>query len=307
MWFFYAFLCVLFWGFADLFYKKGADETKSFTHIKTAIMVGLVMGIHAFFLLLTQNLNFNPINLIIYLPVSAMYILSMILGYFGLRYLELSISSPVQNSSGAIACILCVLFLGQTLDFLSSIAVFSICLGIFLLGVFEKHTNKVLSKNKKYTIGFVAFLIPIFYCILDAGGTFFDAFYLDDISTTPLIGATEATLENVACVSYELTFFIVAVLLFIFLRLFKKEKFELLTLRNTGIAAIFETIGQSLYVFAMSGNAVVAAPMVSSYAIISLVLSRIFLREKLNKKQYFAICLVLLGIILLGISEGLAE
>lgn len=147
MWFVFACLCTLLWGFADLFYKKGADETKKYTHIKTAIMVGLVMGIHACILLLTQDLNFNPINIAIYFPVSLMYILSMIIGYFGLRYLELSISSPIQNSSGAIACILCVIFLGQHLNILSSTAVFSICLGIFLLGVFERHKRFYICKR----------------------------------------------------------------------------------------------------------------------------------------------------------------
>ena len=42
-----------------------------------------------------------------------MYILSMIFGYAGLRYIELSVSSPICNSSGAITALLCFLFLGQ--------------------------------------------------------------------------------------------------------------------------------------------------------------------------------------------------
>lgn len=305
MWFVYALLCTLFWGFADLFYKKGADETKKYTHLKTAIMVGLVMGVHAIYLLVFEDLNYNPLNLIMYLPVSAMYILSMILGYFGLRYLELSISSPIQNSSGALVCILCVLFLGEALDLISIVSVFLICLGIFLLGIFEKKKQNDI--DKKYKIGFIAFMMPIFYCILDAAGTFFDAFYLDDLSTTPLIGVTENTLENVACVSYELTFLIIAIILLVFLKLFKKEKLELFTLKTTGTAAIFETLGQSVYVFAMSGNAAIAAPLISAYSIISLILSRIFLKEKLSKKHYLSILLVILGIILLGVSEGLSS
>lgn len=305
MWFVYALLCTIFWGFADLFYKKGADETKKYTHLKTAIMVGLVMGVHAIYLLVFEDLNYNPLNLIMYLPVSAMYILSMILGYFGLRYLELSISSPIQNSSGALVCILCVLFLGEALDLISIVSVFLICLGIFLLGIFEKKKQNDI--DKKYKIGFIAFMMPIFYCILDAAGTFFDAFYLDDLSTTPLIGVTENTLENVACVSYELTFLIIAIILLVFLKLFKKEKLELFTLKTTGTAAIFETLGQSVYVFAMSGNAAIAAPLISAYSIISLILSRIFLKEKLSKKHYLSILLVMLGIILLGVSEGLSS
>ena len=86
------------------------------------------------------------------------------------------------------------------------------------MGYLKDINGSISAKDKKYSIGFVAFLMPIIYSILDALGTFFDAFYLDDIATTPLIGVTEATLENVACVSYELTFLIVGILLFIYLK-----------------------------------------------------------------------------------------
>ena len=52
-----------------------------------------------------------------------MYIASMTIGYFGLRYLELSVSSPVQNASGAVACLLCLIFLGDTMDLITSVGV----------------------------------------------------------------------------------------------------------------------------------------------------------------------------------------
>ena len=47
----------------------------------------------------------------------------MTIGYFGLRYLEVSIASPVQNSSGAITCILCFIFLSQELDMISTFGI----------------------------------------------------------------------------------------------------------------------------------------------------------------------------------------
>jgi len=86
-----------FMAFSDLFYKKGAVPENKESHIKTVIMVGLVMGIHGFGYMLIKGVAFNPVYLVSYFPVSSMYILSMAIGYFGLRYIELSISSPVQN------------------------------------------------------------------------------------------------------------------------------------------------------------------------------------------------------------------
>lgn len=307
MWFIFALITTLAWGTADLFYKKGADEKDRYSHLKTSMMVGFVMGIHAIFMLLFTDMNYDFTNILVYLPVSMMYILSMTIGYFGLRYLELSVASPIQNSSGALTCLLCLIFLHQTLDTISAVAVILICVGVFLLGVFEKAKQDEFEQinNKKYKIGLVAFFMPVLYCIIDAMGTFFDAYYLDDFLTTPLRNVTEATFENVANTSYELTFLICAIIIFVFLKFIKNEKIILKEQGNRGLAAIFETLGQFTYVYAMSGMAVITAPMVASYSVISIALSRIFLKEKLNKKQYSVIALVMVGIALLGIAEGL--
>lgn len=309
MWFIMALITVLAWGTADLFYKKGAKEEEKYSHLKTAMMVGLVMGIHAIGMLIFSNMNYDFINILVYLPVSLMYILSMTIGYFGIRYLELSVASPIQNSSGALTCLLCLIILHQTVDAFSAIAIISICVGVFLLGVFEKAKQNEFKElnNKKYKIGFVAFLMPVIYCIVDSLGTFFDAYYLDNIEMTPLRNVTEYTLENVANTSYELTFLICAILIFIFIRFIKKEKIKPKEQKERTIAAVFETLGQLTYVYAMSGNAVVAAPMVASYCIISIILSKIFLKEKLTFKQYIALSLVILGIIILGVVEGINE
>lgn len=308
MWFIFALVTMLFWGGADLMYKKGAVESDKYSHLKTSIAVGLVMGIHTFCVLLFGNINYDFRNIIVYLPVSMMYILSMTIGYFGLRYLELSISSPIQNASGAVSCILCLIFLGQRLDIISTLGVILVCLGVIVLGIIEKKMNDdpLTQENKKYKIGFVAFFMPILYCIIDSLGTFFDAYYLDDVSTTPLLNVTENTLENVANVSYELSFFIVAVILFIFVKFIKKQSFKITDQKDRLGAAVLETGGQFFYVYAMSGNGVIAAPMIASYCIVSIILSRLILKEKLEKNQYFSVLFVILGILMLGISEGLA-
>lgn len=311
-WFVCTVLCTLFWGAADLFYKLGADERDKYSHLKTSVCVGLVMGAHAVITLAVSGVSFDPLNILIYLPVSAMYILSMTVGYFGLKYLELSISSPIQNTSGAVVCLLCIIVLRQVPDLLSGIAVIVICAGVFLLGLLEYRESRSevdVQKEKKYISGLKAFLIPVAYCVIDALGTFLDAYYLDDVDATPLRGVTEDSLETVANASYELTFLFCAILLFIYIRFIKKEKFFAKSQGRLTIsrfaAAAFETAGQFVYVFAMSGNAVIAAPVVASYCVVSVFLSRIILKEKLSWAKYAAIGLALAGIIGLGIAEGL--
>ncbi len=308
MWFVFSLITMLAWGTADLFYKKGADDNERFSHLKTSVMVGLVMGAHAIGTLIFSDIGYDPLNLLIYLPVSAMYILSMTVGYFGLRYLDLSISSPIQNTSGIIVTLLCFVILGQRIEGIPTwVAMVLISGGVVALGFLEKHdeNTRIDDGDRKYRIGFVAFFMPIFYCIIDALGTFFDAYYLDDYSTTPLVGVTEETFEDVANISYELTFFAVAILLFLYIRVVKKER---IVPREQGArlgAAVFETLGQFTYVRAMSGNGIIAAPMIAAYSIVSIILSRIFLKEKLPLRQYIAVGAIMLGIIILGVLEGM--
>ena len=101
-WYTAAVLTILFWGIADVFYKKGSNPKDRYSHLRIIVMVGFVMGIQAFFELNKMGWQFDPINILKYLPVSSMYILSMTIGYVGLRYLDVSINSPVSNTSGEI-------------------------------------------------------------------------------------------------------------------------------------------------------------------------------------------------------------
>ncbi|MFJ5716046.1 EamA family transporter [Neobacillus sp. NPDC093127] len=302
MWFVFSLLTTFAWGGADLFYKKGTDSNDKFSHLKIVIMVGLVMGLHATAYLFIKGLAFNPIDLLKYLPVSAFYILSMTVGYIGLRYIELSIASPVQNSSGAITAILLFIFFPHELGIVHIAGVAIITAGVLGLAILEKKAESAALKltnvqiDKKYQIGFLAITFPIIYCILDGLGTFADGIYLDELK---LIS------EDAALLAYEFTFFICAVLSFIFFKVIKKEKFQIFKERDKGYAAILETTGQFFYVFAMAKNAIIAAPLIASYSIFSIILSRIFLKEKLSKKHYAVIVVVMLGIALLGFADEL--
>ncbi len=314
-WFWIALAATLCWGCADMFYKLGAEETDRYSHLKTTIFVGLVFGLHAAYTLLFGEIDFDWRNLLRYLPVSAMYIGSMVLGYWGLRYLELSVSSPVQNCSGALACILGIVILGEFPETpLVWVGIAACCLGVILLGVFEKQKRDLdAEKNeaeRKYRVGALAFFLPIGYCIIDTLGTFLDDPCLS-MDSTWLVNVTEDTIEEVGNTAYELTFLLVALVLLVFLAVRSRQTGAKLISgggRNGYrlIAAVFETAGQFAYVHVIGGNAVVAAPMIASYCMVSVVLSRVFLREKLPLRQYACVGLAFLGILLLGIADGLS-
>ena len=304
-WLFFSIATALLWGTAELFYKKGALPNEKYSHLKICVWVGVVMGSHAIFTLLTKDIGYNPINLIVYLPVSMLYIVSMAFSYFGMRFLEESISDPIENTSGAICSLLCVIFLKETLSPLSVISIIIIVIGVLGVGFLENKGETQRKKNFGKKLAIVAFCMPFVYATLDAFGSFVDIFYLDDFASTPLIGVTEDTIEDVANTSYELTFALFALGLFIFMKA-KKVKFGPIPQHKDKIlAAVFETAGQFTYVYALSGNGAIAAPIISSVCIVSLLLSRIFLKEKLSWKTYVFIAVVIVGILLLAVSEEL--
>lgn len=288
MWFLCAILTFTFWGLADLFYKLGnKEEEDHLSHYKTGIMVGIVMGIHATGYLILKQPSINFIDLISYFPVSLCYIISMIIGYKGLKYLELSISSPIQNSSGIITSLLLVIIFKQTLTDMEWFSIFLIGVGVFLLSLLEQ---KGVKRNK---LGLFALLFPILYALLDGVGTFLDGIYLDQASLVS---------EDVALISYEYTFFIYAIITFLILKI-KKVNITLKQEKEKLIASIFETCGQFFYVYAMATESILAAPIVAAYSVLSIILSRIFLKEKLERHKYITILLIILGIIILGFCE----
>ncbi|HAZ18929.1 MAG TPA: hypothetical protein DCY75_01995, partial [Clostridiales bacterium] len=183
MWFIYALIATLSWGCADLFYKKGTDENDRYSYLKIAVWVGLVMGVCAFALLPLAESGtsvLNLINLVNYAPVSLAYILSMVIGYAGMRYLEVSIISPVQNASGAFSSLVMILYfvavgrIGAIADeftVLDLVGTSVIAVGIILLAIVEKRKKIILTDEKKYHLGALALIFPLLYCLIDTIGT----------------------------------------------------------------------------------------------------------------------------------------
>ncbi len=298
MWFLFTVLTILAWSGSDLFSKLGSEHEDKYSHWKMLVAVGLVMGVHALVQILGGT-SYDLHSLLVYLPVSLLYILSMAFGYAGLRYIELSISSPVCNSSGALVSLMCFLFLGETMSGIQFAAVALICLGVLSLGILESRESRgvrIIEERRsgaKYTRSFLAILFPVLYCILDALGTFADAYYLEHLLD-----------ETSANISYELTFLLVGIFAFIYVVFVKKEKLTVSRDKFKLCAALFETAGQFCYVYALSGNAIVAAPAIASYCAVSVLWSRLFLKEKLKPIYYAAVALVLVGIAILGFFDA---
>ena len=299
-WFWFAIIALLCWSGSDFFSKLGCrDNRDKYSHLKMVMAVGLVMGIHALFEIINGvEINWNI--LLTYLPVSLLYIGSMALGYVGLRYIELSISSPICNASGALVAVMSLIMGTAEMDHpLQYVAVALACLGVVGLGFVEATEDKELraarqeASNYKYAKSWLALALPIAYCLLDAAGTFADALVLENLN------------EDSANVAYELTFFAAGVCCFVYTVLIRKQPLVAKVERPKYIGALFETAGQFAYIYALADTEHVAmsAPIISSYCIASVLWSRIFLKEKLSWKHYTAIAVTVAGIIIMGVFD----
>ncbi len=299
MWLLFTFLTTITWGVCEVFYKMGAERSTKYTHLRTGIFIGLVMGIHAVITLITKNTGFHPINLIYYFPVFFLYMLSMILACYGVRFIENSVSSVIEEFSSVITASLCFFILGERISGIAAFAMALLTIGVVLLAMFETRDENNTPKDVTKKMLIVGIIMAMMYALLDGIGTFLDVFYLD-IETSPLKYVTENTIEDVANIAYEISFFITAIIFYIFLKI-KKEKFTFKGEKNRITTGILETLGQAFYVYSFSGNDIIAVAIMSFMSVISVVLSRIFLKEKLTKKQYVAIVMALVGVVILGI------
>lgn len=297
MWFTFSLFTMLAWGSGNLFQKLGTNNSDKTSHWKIVIWVGLIMGIHAIGFMIYNSYAFDFRNIIYYFPVSFLYIASMTFSYVGLRYMELSILSPVCNTSGAVTALLCFFILKQEISPIQIFAIVLVVIGVYMLSYFEKKESqkemalKKIKVEKKYMYGAMALIFPLLYCALDGIGSFADAFYLEYYLS-----------EEDALLAYEFTFLIAAILAFLYIKLYKKTTFVKKDEGYKMIAGICEMLGQFFYIYAMADNAIVAAPMIASYCVISVILSRIVLKEKLSKGQYLSIIIVMIAVAILGIE-----
>lgn len=313
MWFWLSIITLLFWSGSDLFSKIGCrDADDKYSHLKMVIAVGVVMGLHACYQIFVNDTIINFQIIWVYLPVSLLYIISMAMGYVGLRYIELSISSPICNSSGALVAVITLLTVGRG-DYspLAIGAVALVCIGAIGLGVVDHFEDEELraerqkASNYKYAKSFMALAMPVAYCILDAAGTFADNFAIAKINQLMALPVDSDIGAGSANVAYELTFLFAAFLCFIYVVVIKRQR--LIPSREipkyTG--AIFETIGQFCYIFAISDteHLAMSAPIISSYCAASVLWGRILLKEKLSWKHYAMIALVVAGIFIMGIFD----
>lgn len=312
VWMILVLACIASWSTCDLCYKKGSDCEDKLSHLRFLVWLGIVMGISSF-LLFPWSESGVPFGALVlkyadYMPFALAYVLALMCGIIGARHLDISVASPLENIDGAVAAaILLVYFaatgavsnLAEQFTWLDPFGVLFIVVGIILLGIQEQRRSKAeeaIEGNHK--LGAAAFLFPFIYTLFDAASMVFEGavFQADN---GEFIGEIDfLILEGAA-------FFTVGVGAWIWLLFAEKTvycPFRKGELVKCG-AAITENLGNVFFAFAIAKNPVLTPPVTTTYFIFTIFGAKIFLKEKMSRRQYFCLFILSVGIILLGISE----
>ena len=305
---------IILWGITDILNKKSLDFNDPLSQYKAFVWIGLVMGFAGAIMAICSDTLRDSIMMVkdnLYLiPLCIFYALALFFGLLGAKHLDASVVSPLENIDGAITAIILYVFFFLTgkshvtdsIGIMDIIGTVAITTGVIFLGIQEHKLSKLEinleEDKKKHRLGVLALIFPIIYNLVDVVS-------MVAVSIT-VSEETEVTIPDIDFFIFEsLGFFVVAICMWLYMLIAKKYKYNLFKkeeLVRCG-AATSETLGTMTYIFAVAGNPILTAPITSSYCLVTVVLARIFLKERLTKKQYLSVAFVIVGIVLLGISE----
>ena len=306
--------CIILWGTTDILLKKSLQHSDPLSQFKTFIWIGLVMALAGCIMAISSDTLPESIKMVadnLYLiPLCIFYVIALFFGLLGTKHLDASVISPLENIDGAIAAIILYIFflftdsthLTDKIDVMDIIGTVAIVVGVVFIGIQEQKLSKQevnLDKNeKKHRLGALALIFPIVYNLVDAASMVAMGITVSE--------ETEVSIPDIDFFFFECVGFAVAtVFVWLYLLIVKKHAynpFKKTELKRCG-AGVSDTLGTMTFTFAIALNPILTAPITSSYCLVTIILARIFLKERLTKKQYFSLAFVVIGIALLSVSE----
>ena len=186
---------------------------------------------------------------------------------------------PIARGSGPlVATIISILVLGLFLDHLIILSILFICIGIIMLGIFNK-PNKNNSKVIKYSL-FTGFFIGL-YSLVDGYGA-------------------RISLSAISYISWS---FLINAFVFPIVLNFKNQKNVFKRVKNKGkqIFWIGGTLSYAIYAIVVWGFTKAPIPMVGALRetsiFFSIFIGYFFLKEKITPSKIFSIIFILAGVI----------
>ena len=314
VWLILVLACVILWGVTDIFLKKSLNYNDPLAQYKTFVWIGLVSFPVCIIMAACSDTLPDSIRIIAnnpyLIPVNIFYVVAMFFGLLGAKHLDASVVSPLENIDGAITAIILYLFflftdrnhITDSVGMMDIIGMVVITIGVILLGIQEQKLSRDETgfdeDKKKHRLGALALVFPIVYNLADA---------VSMVATGIMVsGETKFSIPDMDYIFFEsLAFSVFTFFVWLYMLIVKKyiyNPFKKIELYCFG-AATCETLGTTAFTFAVAISPILTAPITSSYCLVTIILARVFLKERLTGKQYLSLAFLVVGIALLGVSE----
>ena len=318
-WFILTLACIILWGVTDILYKASFFKNDPLSYHKSFVWLGLVMALAGFIMSTWSDTLFDSIKMlkddVLYLiPLCLVYAIAWFFGLLGNKHLDASVVSPLENIEGALVAIIIYYYYLLTdyidpmyrIGVIDVIATISVIIGVILIGREEQALMRqemhLDEDKKKHRFGALALFFPIIYTLIDV----FSVAEIGGVNANSgIVTQGEASIPAIDFFIFECAgFVLVAICVWLYMFFAKKyiyNPFQEEELIRCG-AATSETAGTMAFIFAAAINPVLTAPITSLYCLVTIVLARVFLKERLNKKQFMSLAFLIAGIVLFGIS-----
>ena len=314
-WFLLTMACIILWGVTDILHKVSLDAEDPLSHYKTFVWIGIAMALAGGIMTTWSTTLVNSakvlVNDLLFLfPLGIAYAAATFMGLFGKMHLDASVVSPLENIDGAMTALIIYFYYlvtgyvhpSYSFDFLDVIGTVVIIVGVILLGsqeqaLFKKELH-LEEKKKKHRFGALALFFPLIYNLMDV-------FSVAEIDSSVSAEGGSA-IPAIDFFIFECAgFAVLALFVWLYMLIVKKYcyfPFQEEEWLRCG-AATGETFGTMTFIMAAGINPILTGSVTSLYCLVTILLARVFLKERLTKKQYLSLGFMVLGIALLGLSD----
>lgn len=276
----YVLLFIILWGVGGVLVKKGFQKLSPWqTYALDAIDIALPMWLIYGLLTASQLKPVTPMAILSALFITFFYALY----YYTISLGEIGLTSPIIASYPIFTLILALLFLNEHLTMIVVAGIIITSIGVILISL----PKKIQFRLEKWVI--LSILVSIGYGI---GG------YLGKIAVSEVGNST-----------YLITLAISQVFIVLLWRIFTHEKFPPFNyniLKYSFWGILLFNLGNILFYVALEkGYASIIVPLSNTYITITVLLSIIWLKEKITIRQLIGIILVIAGVIIVGFMTHL--
>lgn len=308
----FTFACIMLWGVTSIFYKKGADRNDPYIHLKFSVITGLVFFVIALCYLFTREepysiwesaIRFWPVTLF-----GILYAIGNTFTFKGFLYNDASVVAPIENTAnGSYVLILVVVYalLGRVDSIWEVLTPFKIAgiacifLGLLFLGILQHNEAKVAGKTERFKTGATALIFPLLFSMMDGLETVVTGVCLDKS-----FGYAMPEGDSIIIGGMEYAFF--ALLFWIYISVKEKKAYNPFTKASMPLfcGTLCDNVAIVFYAYAMALDSVATDPILVVYPVITVLLSRVILKEKLSVKQYLCLGLLLAGSVIIVIGQN---